>query len=263
MYLLCSVLHQLNVTGKLNASQVSTWLTQSVLKVWNISAAAATRLSNTLLQCVAGYSLSDNSDLFFLISRRGNWSVWKGLVAHCDSEGTLKYCVGSHAPPNVSALYLHINKTDLNFQDLAAAFFILTQFSQESSLGVLLIPSSPCELRRVFSHSCFLFNAKLFIYFRAQFTQRNSGLGRRKHKLYCQGNSRLAAGAPRCWVPELGANPSAAGTPHISIAVQVQLTQWGTLLENQGQGGTGGLKQANKVSAGSGRAVNLFWGGTS
>jgi len=64
-------------------------------------------------------------------------------------------------------------------------------------------------------------------------------------------------------VPELGANPSAAGTPHISIAVQVQLTQWGTLLENQGQGGTGGLKQANKVSAGSGRAVNLFWGGTS
>lgn len=37
----------------------------------------------------------------------------------------------------------------------------------------------------------------------------------------------------------------------------------GALLENQGQGGTGGLKQANKVSAGSGRAVNLFWGGTS
>lgn len=86
----------------------------------------------------------------FLIWRGRNWLVKKGLVAQCDSERTLKYPFDSHASPNVSVLYLHINKTDLNFQVLAEAFFILTHFSQESSFGVLLFPYSPCELCRVF-----------------------------------------------------------------------------------------------------------------
>lgn len=77
-------------------------------------------------------------------------------MAQCGSETTQKYHFDSHASQNVSGLYLHINKTDLNFQHLAEAFFILTQFSQESSFRVLLLPYSSCELWSIFSHGCFL-----------------------------------------------------------------------------------------------------------
>lgn len=143
----------------------------------------------------------------------------------------LKYCVSSYASPNVSALYLHINKADLNFQDLAAAFFILTQFSQESSLGVLLIPSSPCELSRVFSHSCFLFHDfYLFIFGSslrsgiADWEGENTNCIVRETAGWLLG---LLSAECQSWEPT-----SVLLGPHISIAVQVQLAR-GALEEKQ------------------------------
>lgn len=75
-------------------------------------------------------------------------------MAQCDSERTQKYHFDSHTSQNVSCLYLHINKTDLNFQHLVEAFFILTQFSQESSFRVLLLPY-PVNSEEFFPHGCF------------------------------------------------------------------------------------------------------------
>lgn len=117
-------------------------------------------------------------------------------MAQCGSERTQKYHFDSHASQNVSCLYLHINKTDLNFQHLVEAFFILTQFSQGSSFRVLLLLYLSCELGRVFSHGCLL--AGLGIFFlpflvcavKCHLEKGKTG------KPYYQGNSRLAAKSP-------------------------------------------------------------------
>lgn len=100
-------------------------------------------------------------------------------MAQCDSERTQKYHFDSHASQNVSCLYLHINKTDLNFQHLVETCFILTQFSQGSSFRVLLLPYLSCELGRVFSHGCLLAGLEVFS-FPFWFVQGNAILRRGK-----------------------------------------------------------------------------------
>lgn len=118
---------------------------------------------------------------FFFLFEGGEIGRYKrAWWPFCDSERTLKYHFDSHASQNVSGLYVPINKTDLNFQHLAEAFFILTQFSQESSFRVLLLPYSSCELWRVFSHGCFLGGVEGFFFFPFWFVQWNASLRRGK-----------------------------------------------------------------------------------
>lgn len=135
---------------------------------------------------------------FFFLFEGGEIGRYKrAWWPFCDSERTLKYHFDSHASQNVSGLYVPINKTDLNFQHLAEAFFILTQFSQESSFRVLLLPYSSCELWRVFSHGCFLGGGwgVFFLPFLVCAVKCQLEKGKTDKPDY-QGNSRLAAKSP-------------------------------------------------------------------